>query len=43
VDDIKIKRIGSRGHVIRIDDERCQEKTFLMRNFIIKDQWENQE
>jgi hypothetical protein len=38
VDDIKIRRIGWAGHVARMEDERV-----LMGNFIIRDQWWNQE
>ena len=41
MDDIKIIRLGWVGHIVRTEDERSQ-KMFLMGNFIIQDQWENQ-
>jgi len=36
VDDIKIRRQGWAGHIVRMEDERIP-KTFLMGNFIIQD------
>jgi len=42
VDDIKIGSVGQAVHIIRMEDERIP-RNFLMGNFIIQDQWENQE
>jgi len=42
VDDIKIRSIGRAGHIIRMEGRRPR-KRFLMGNFIIQDQLENQE
>jgi hypothetical protein len=39
---IKIRRLGWADHVMGVEDERIQ-KSFFMGNFIIQDQWENQE
>ena len=48
VDEIKIRRLGWAGHVVRMEDERIptppnRKKKFLVGNFVTKDQWENQE
>ena len=43
VNDIKIKGLGWAGHIVRLQDERIPKKRFLMGNFIIRHQWENQE
>ena len=42
VDDIKIRRLGWVGCIVRMEDERIP-KRFLMGNFIRQDQWENHE
>ena len=42
VDDIKIRRLGWEGHIVRMEHEKIA-KRFLMGNFIIQDQWENHE
>jgi hypothetical protein len=42
VDDIKIGSIGQAVHIIRMEEERIQ-RNFLMGNFIIQEQWGNQE
>jgi len=41
VDDIKIRRLWV-GRIARVEAERVPKK-FLMGNFIIKDQWDNQD
>jgi hypothetical protein len=43
VDDIKIRGIGWAGLIVRMQDERIPPKRFLMGNFKIRHQWENQE
>jgi hypothetical protein len=43
VDDIKIRRLGWAGHIRRVECERIPLKSFLIGNFLIRDQWENQE
>jgi hypothetical protein len=40
VEDIKIRRLGLAGHIIRMEDERFQ-KRFLLGKVIIQDKWEN--
>jgi hypothetical protein len=42
VEDIKIRGLGWAGRIIRMEDERIPKKA-LMGNFLIQDQWENQE
>ena len=42
VDDIKIRRLEWARHVVRMEDDRIPKK-FLVENFIVKDQWDNQE
>ena len=34
-DDIKIRRLGWAGHIVRMEDETIPPKKFLMGNFII--------
>jgi hypothetical protein len=41
VDGIKIIRLGWVGHIVRMEDERIPRK-FIMGNYIIQNQWENQ-
>jgi hypothetical protein len=47
VDEIKIRRLGWVGHVVRMYAERIPppkpKKRILAGNFVTKDQWENQE
>jgi hypothetical protein len=41
VDYIQIRRLGEAGHIILTEDERIP-KRFLMGNFVVQHQWENQ-
>ena len=43
MDDIKIRRLGWAGHIIRVEYERIPQKRFVMGNFLTHDEWENQE
>ena len=42
MDDFQIRRTEIAGHVITMEDERLSKKV-LNGNFILKEQWENQE
>jgi len=43
VDDIRIRKLGWAGCVIRMEDERILPQKFLIGNVIIQDHWENQQ
>jgi hypothetical protein len=41
--DIKIRRLGWAGNIVRMKNERIPKTRFLVGNFLSQDQWENQE